>query len=120
MSVEYENMRLLLLEHLRKLSDPVWRRENWAQGRPPVESWGSFDDFLDFLYDDSGVLNDPEGSLGYVLKNDDEVSAISELRDSIDAGLSEGLDGEGDSLQHPGWEAITAAVQRAVRILTER
>ncbi|MFD6994383.1 hypothetical protein [Streptomyces sp. NPDC059943] len=85
-----------------------------------MESWGSFDDFLDFLYDDSGVLNDPEGSLGYVLKDADEASAISEFRDAIDAGLSEGLDGEGESLQHPDWEVITAAAQRAVRIMTER
>lgn len=119
MSVEYENMRLLLLEHLRRLSDPVWRRENWTQGRPSAESWGSFDDFLDFLYDDSGVLNDPEGSLGYVLKDAAEVSAIAHLRDVIDAGLSAGLDGEGESLRHPGWEAITSAAQRVVRMLTE-
>ncbi|MFE3252294.1 hypothetical protein [Streptomyces sp. NPDC059209] len=119
MNVEYENMRLLLLEHLRCLSDPVWRRNNWTQGHPPAESWGSFDDFLDFLYDDSGVLNDPEGALGYVLKDADEVSAVADLRDAIDAGLSAGLDGEGESLRHPGWEAITTAAQRAVRTMTE-
>lgn len=113
-------MRLLLLEHLRKLSDPAWRRANWAQGRPSVESWGSFDDFLDFLYDDSGVLNDPEGSLGYVLKDADEVSAVTDLKDTIDAALSAGLDGEGEALQHPDWPAITTAAQHAVRVMTEQ
>jgi hypothetical protein len=115
--VQYVEMRELFVHYLERLADPAWRARNWGEIGPREKGWGSFDDFLNFLYDDSGVLHDPYGSVGYVLKDAREASAIHRLQESIDTGLAGGLDGEGQALEDPSWDQVTQAAREALVVL---
>ncbi|MFF3547471.1 hypothetical protein ACFYXD_37270 [Streptomyces platensis] len=96
-----------------KLSDRGWQEENWTN---EPSSSSCFDDALDF-FDDSGVLDEPRGRLGYVLVDEAEVAAMVALNSALDSVLKEkGTSVEGVTRSR-GWAAVVEAADEALRTL---
>ncbi|MFH9757273.1 SCO4402 family protein [Streptomyces griseus] len=115
--VQYPEMRALILEHLTRLANPAWRASNLKKDSS-VDL--DFDDLVNFLYDTSGLLNDPRGALGITLHGLDEVEAVQRLRDAFEAAIEEGgLSGE-DSGTDPLWDLIGDKSATVVDMLSAR
>ncbi|MFF8988275.1 hypothetical protein ACF08E_33475 [Streptomyces globisporus] len=116
-SVQYPEMRALILEHLTRLADPDWRASNLKeQGSVELD----FDDLVNFLYDTSGLLNDPRGALGFTLGGLDEVEAVQRLRNAFEAAIEEGgLSGESPGTD-PLWDLIGEEAATVVGVLSAR
>ncbi|WP_158711240.1 hypothetical protein [Streptomyces sp. NRRL S-1824] len=115
-SVEYPEMRALVISHLAGLKSVRWRVQNLGN---ESEGGVGFADLVDFLFDTSGLLNDPVGALSLTLGSEDEVGVVTRLREAFNVAIDEdGLDGEvrGDDAR---WEQIGLAAERAYRVLTE-
>lgn len=116
-NVQYPEMRALILEHLTRLADPAWRASNLKKNCS-VEL--DFDDLVNFLYDTSGLLNDPRGALGLTLGDLDEVEAVQRLRDAFEAAIEEGdLSGE-SPVTDPLWDLIGDESATVVEVLSAR
>lgn len=106
-------IRSQLIDWLMKLSDRGWQEENWTN---EPSSSSCFDDALDF-FDDSGVLDEPRGRLGYVLVDEAEVAAMVALNSALDSVLKEkGTSVEGVTRSR-GWAAVVEAADEALRTL---
>ncbi|MFH9607495.1 hypothetical protein [Streptomyces sp. NPDC017448] len=116
-SVQYPEMRGLIIEHLARLADPDWRASNLQKGSS-VEL--DFDGLVNFLYDTSGLLHDPRGALGLTLGGFEEVEAIQRLRDTFEAAIEEGgLTGENPGTD-PLWDVIGDESATVVDVLPAR
>ncbi|MFJ1739951.1 hypothetical protein ACIOG4_14845 [Streptomyces microflavus] len=109
-------MRILILDHLLKLASPGWRSLNLQKGNAEELD---FDDLLNFLYDTSGLLNDPEGLLGLTLDNRSEVDAVNRLKAAFEAAMEEGGLGAQNSGSDPLWDRIGHESKEAARLLSE-
>ncbi|WP_408993732.1 SCO4402 family protein [Streptomyces sp. 1268] len=115
--VQYPEMRALILEYLTRLADPAWRASN-LKSDSSVEL--DFDDLVNFIYDTSGLLNDPRGALGFTLGSLDEVEAVQRLRDAFEAAIEEGgLSGESPGTD-PMWDLIGDEAATVVDVLSAR
>ncbi|MET8731307.1 hypothetical protein ABZV81_29655 [Streptomyces parvus] len=115
--VQYPEMRALVLEHLARLADPAWRASNLKEDSSAELN---FDDLVNFLYDTSGLLNDPRGALGFTLGSLDEVEAVQRLRDAFEAAIEEGgLSGESLGTD-PLWDLIGDEAATVVDVLSAR
>jgi hypothetical protein len=66
---------------------------------------------LDFL-DDTGVVDDPAGRIGYILYDEREAAALKRLGDALDAALASG--------DRDQWLKIAPAARDAHQVLSER
>ena len=80
-------LRDQLREHLERLSDGEWL----VSVAPPHDSTDSpLDEILDF-FDDAGVVDEPAGRIGYVLKDEGEAAALVEFGEVLDEALNESV-----------------------------
>ncbi|MCX4826000.1 hypothetical protein OG883_40710 [Streptomyces sp. NBC_01142] len=106
-------IRSQLIDWLVKLSDREWQEENWASQAPGASD---LDEALDF-FDDSGVLAEPTGRLGYVLVDDEEVSAMAALNSSLDSVLSSSVSSDAEMIHSQGWGDVVAAAREALKAM---
>jgi hypothetical protein len=104
-----------LVEWLARLADAVWQEENWAGNDP-----GSFplDDALDF-FDDTGVLAEPQGRIGFVLVDEAEVLAMSTLNSVLDRAISTSALSDGEIIHSGLWGDVVEAAQEALIVMGE-
>ncbi|WP_407697034.1 SCO4402 family protein [Streptomyces dysideae] len=108
-------LRTQLVEWLRRLSSREWQERNWL---PTARAGVGFDDALDF-FDDTGVLDEPSGRIGFILLNDREAVALEELNRVLDdAASGKGMSDE-EIIHSAGWVDVVAAAQRALVALGE-
>ncbi|WP_446750740.1 SCO4402 family protein [Streptomyces sp. G7(2002)] len=106
-------IRTQLIDWLVKLSDRGWQEENWV-AYPSSSS--RFDDALDF-FDDSGVLDEPRGRLGYVLVDEAEVAAMAALNSALDSVLTGDSSGDEERIPSQEWGKVAKAANEALRTL---
>ncbi|MGW6056065.1 SCO4402 family protein [Streptomyces sp. NPDC055189] len=102
-----------LLDWLAKLGDRGWQKENWGN---PDAAASTLDEVLDF-FDDSGVLDEPSGRLGYVLLDDGEVSAMMALNSALDVVLSSPAGSDEEIIRSRAWGDVVAAARDALELL---
>ncbi|MCX5409834.1 hypothetical protein OHA37_39070 [Streptomyces sp. NBC_00335] len=73
------------------------------------------DEALDF-FDDSGVLAEPSGRLGFVLFDDVEVSAMTVLNSALDSALSSASN-DAEIIHSQAWGEVVAAAREALNIM---
>ncbi|MEH0446080.1 MULTISPECIES: SCO4402 family protein [unclassified Streptomyces] len=115
--VELPEMRKSVLSAVHALSDEGYQRRVWIRKEYPDE--GYYDDFetnLHILFDDTPVLDDPESSVGMILRSRDEAGALKGLAVAIDSLLArEGGDREDvDYINSPLWGAVVSAASIAL------
>ena len=81
-----------------------------------------YDDFLlnlHVLYDDTTVMDDPEGAIGDILRDAREARALAPLRDALDDLLKRhpGLTDE-QYLATPEWQTVLATAGAAWAVLS--
>ncbi|MGX6738988.1 SCO4402 family protein [Streptomyces xantholiticus] len=107
-------VRAQLVDWLLKLSGRGWQEDEWVYGD---SSGPGLDDALDF-FDDSGVLDAPRGTLGFVLINEEEVSAMEELNRALDRAISISPS-DGEIVRSPAWLDVVAAARAALNAMNE-
>jgi hypothetical protein len=108
-------VRVQLVDWLLKLSDRGWQENRLTYGD---SSGPGLDDALDF-FDDSGVLDAPRGALGFVLVNEEEVSAMEELNRALDRAISISSSDE-EIVRSPAWIDVMAAARAALAAMNEK
>ncbi|WP_329276507.1 SCO4402 family protein [Streptomyces sp. NBC_01451] len=104
-------LRLQLVEWLRRLCSREWQEKNWL---PVAQAGVGFDDALDF-FDDTGVLDEPSGRIGFILLNDRKAVALEQLNRVLDGVVSgRGMSDE-EIIHSVGWVDVVAAAQCALR-----
>jgi len=99
-------LREELLEHLATLSDPAWlSRAIDVNGRAN----DTMDPLLDF-FDDTGVVEEPAGRIGYILLDQNEADALAMLGAAVDEALAN------PSVKR--WHAVAAAAREALTVLS--
>lgn len=106
-------IRSQLVDWLVKLGDRDWQEEHWGD---QVAGVSGLDEVLDF-FDDSGVLAEPSGRLGYVLADDEEVSAMAELNFALDSVLSSSASTDAEVIHSHGWGDVVAAARKALKAM---
>jgi len=104
-----------LIYWLLRLSDRGWQEENWGSkkyGDPGL------DEALDF-FDDSGVLAEPRGRLGFVLIDEAEVVAMEALNSVLDSAISVPSSTDAEILQSTAWDGVVDAARRALVAMGE-
>jgi hypothetical protein len=72
---------------MERLSDGEWL----MSVAPPHDSTDSpLDEILDF-FDDAGVVDEPAGRIGYVLKDEREAAALVEFGEVLEEALNESV-----------------------------
>ncbi|MFI6964948.1 hypothetical protein [Streptomyces sp. NPDC050149] len=106
-------LRSELLEWLVRLSDQDWQEEYWAHGAPAS---AGFDVALDF-FDDSGVLAEPNGRVGYILVDEGEVILMNVLKSALDSSISSSLSSDEEIIHSRAWSDVVAAAREALRVM---
>jgi hypothetical protein len=114
-------MRNEVIGAIRALADPNYQEAVWIRREYPHP--GYYDDFdlnIHILYDDTGVCEDPFGSIGSYLKSKREAEVVSQLADALNALLAAEGDDRSDSeyLGSPHWQAVVHAASTAYEVLT--
>ncbi|MGW1067142.1 hypothetical protein ACWD4F_21815 [Streptomyces aureus] len=104
--LEYQDMHRLFIECIEILADSEKRRA-MLHVDPNGRGLG-FDDVLNFLYDDSGILRDPIGSVGLTIMPG-QLNSVTCLRDSLDVIVDSG---EGERCVA---DSLWVEVERAAR-----
>jgi len=108
-------VRAELIEWLVRLSDRGWQEENWMS-RDPGNS--GLDEALDF-FDDSGVLAEPRGRLGFVLVDEEEVAAMQALNSVLDRAISAPSSSDEEIIQTRAWGDVIDASRGALVAMGE-
>jgi ABC-type glycerol-3-phosphate transport system substrate-binding protein len=78
--MKYPEMRVELLGYLKDLSDFDYQKDCWVNGKCPA---GIQHDELDysvhFLFDDTGLADDPDGQIGVFLNSKEEAEVVEFL-----------------------------------------
>jgi len=113
--VAHPYLRDEILDAIRELADPEHQRVVWP--RPIYLE--SFDEVIHWLYDDTRVFDDPEGSIGYYLRNPHEARVMHPLRRALDT-LLDALGGDltdEEYVASPLWNPVLDAARTALAVL---
>lgn len=110
--VEFPDARLNVVAVLESLADTGHQRRVWLdRGPAPDDAVDNLDLVVHVLFDDSRVLEDPEETVGEVLRSRDEARAARALAEVLGPLVDE-LGDVGDEvyLASPRWpDVVTAA-----------
>ena len=91
--------------HLANLANEQWVTAELDDECRPGDA---LDEALDFL-DDTGIVDAPEGRIGYVLLDKQEAAAMRQLGSVLDAAL--------DKRAHERWHQVSAAARKGLAAL---
>lgn len=116
-TVEFPSMRREVMRALAALSDPDYQAAVWIdENYPHPGFYDAFSETVHALFDDQGVLPDPEASVGTILLSGSEVVRLFELGRLLDHLLDSHDRGTSDVayLEDPSWPLIVAAAGLAL------
>ncbi|MFF1257580.1 hypothetical protein ACFVZT_12220 [Streptomyces sp. NPDC058321] len=112
-------LRSQLIDWLTMLSDRDWQERNWVLAAEEERGGGvTLDAALDF-FDDSGVLEEPDGRIGFVLVDEKESAAMAELNSALDAAISGPASSDSEIIETPAWSGVVDAARHALIVLTD-
>lgn len=79
-TLKYPEMREELLHAIHSLANAEYQLKVWVnqESQPGIE-YDCFDFVVHFIYDDSELAEDPEGAIGLLVKNAQEVQLIKDV-----------------------------------------
>ncbi|MFG2917007.1 hypothetical protein ACGF0D_29485 [Kitasatospora sp. NPDC048298] len=107
--------RLHVVPAVVALASPTWQREVWLD-RDRFEDLGYT---VHVLFDDFCDADDPQRSLGYSLRTEEEVELMARLGaayGTVQAAVGAGAPGEA-YLDSPDWPAVVAAAARLAQVM---
>jgi hypothetical protein len=83
--IRYPELRAVLRETVKNLSDGEYQRRVWIRHEFPYPGfYDSFSEAIHVIYDDLNLADRPRGAIGYVLYGTVELEALSELIEKLD------------------------------------
>ena len=83
-SLRYPEMRANLRAFTESLADQAYQKRIWIE-RQPSAAHDTFTDVVHFFYDDTRLADDPDGCVGWFLRDASEVGAVRALTSALDA-----------------------------------
>lgn len=113
------SMRKELVDYLQGLSDREYQYQAWVNNRRIGGGHDELDYAVHFLYDDTNLARDPISTVGWILKNNDEVDLISDLVRQLDHIFDKyGLDlTDKEYIETMEWEAVIKSAAAAKKHL---
>lgn len=121
-TVKFPKMRLELLEILRGLSDLEYQERVWVLDQSDnLKRHDNFDMAIHFLYDDTLLSRDPVAAIGIILRNMEEVEAITVLINAIDDLFDKyGMNmKDAEYIHTPDWQKILSSAASALALLQQ-
>lgn len=121
-SLQYPNMRVELIEYLKELADPDYQERFWIRGEVREGLMDGLDFPIDFLFDDTRFADDPERTVGVMVYDEREMTAVVKVVNAIDAVFDDiGLEATDEIyVRSRLWPGVIAAASEALRILGEK
>ncbi|CAM4247552.1 CdiI immunity protein domain-containing protein [Bordetella tumbae] len=112
-------MRKELIDYLQGLADKDYQYKAWVNDQRPGGGHDELNYAIHFLYDDTNLAGDPRSTLGWFLKNDEEVVSISDLVKKIDFVFGKyGLElTDKEYIEKPEWDDVVQAAKTALRTM---
>ena len=100
------------------MSDVEFQRKAWVNGEyPPRVQLDNSDLVINFLFDDTQLAEDPESTIGWFLKNEEQARAVKRVADPIDKILDDNDDlTDEEYIALPEWEGVVKAAQEALEV----
>lgn len=120
--VKFPQLRAELISYLRSLSDIQYQMDVWVAHLPKEGVvYDEFDYSIHFLYDDTGLAEDPYAEVGEILKSVEEADAIRSLVEAIDRLFAvHGLNLSDEEYIHKSeWASVVGKAQRAQALISE-
>lgn len=118
---KYPFLRRELLMSVQALSDKDYQREAWVNRKfPPGIEWDSLSVAVDFLFNDSGLSDDPAGAIGLFLL-DNEIHGVIEMIKRMDIVFEKYGDHCSDLeyISKPEWDDVVMAAKTLLAIIVE-
>lgn len=117
--IRYPDMRAEVLGALQALSDPEYQQRVWVRHELPAPN--HYDEFkyrIHILYDDTTVFENPQVAIGDILRGEEEVQALTPLKDALDSLFDKYGTKLADEeyLGLPEWAAVVEAAQAALDV----
>ncbi|MFE3142886.1 hypothetical protein [Streptomyces scopuliridis] len=74
------------------------------------------DHMLDF-FDDTGILDDPMGRVGSILRDEKEANVMGKLKSAIDRAIQATPGNDAGMIRSHTWEPVVAAAQEVLRVM---
>ncbi|MGW3252456.1 SCO4402 family protein [Streptomyces fungicidicus] len=104
-------LRDQLIDWLRKIGDRGWQEEKWT-----LTADSGLDHMLDF-FDDTGVLDDPVGRVGFILRDEGEVHVMRRLNSAIDQAIQASPGSDVGIIRSQSWELVVVAAREALQVM---
>lgn len=117
--LRYPNLRSNLLLFLKELSDTEYQ-SNYLISSTIAHDQFDIDEIYHFFFDDTNLAENPEGCIGQILFDNDEVkliSAVTEILKEILKDLSDS--GNDEYTSHPYWRDVVDKASLALKKLSE-
>ena len=113
--LKYPSMRWELIDYLQGLSDKEHQYHAWVNNERPGGGHDELNYAIHFLYDDTDLARDPLSTVGWILKNNEEVSLISNLIRKLDLVFNKyGLElTDKEYIEKIEWEDVIRAAKAA-------
>ncbi|MEV0521878.1 hypothetical protein AB0I66_00485 [Streptomyces sp. NPDC050439] len=108
-------LRTQLIDWLSTMADRDWQEANWSSADA---NDSAIDEVLD-SFDDTRLLEQPEGRVGYILADSREVAAMNRQRAALDATLSPTSPSDAEMVRSDGWRTVIAAARAAHEAMTK-
>jgi hypothetical protein len=121
--VRWAQRRHTLACYLYELASPAVQQQRWIEGKEAGPGLMSGLDFVvHFLFDDTELAENPEGTIGDILLDDLEVAAIRNVSRTLDQAMKDvGRDkADLDYISSRSWSPVVLAAQKAYRLLRPR
>lgn len=117
--LSYPNIRSDLLLFLKELSD-VGFQGNYLNSPDTAHDQFDIDEIYHFFFDDTDLAVDPEGCIGQILFDIDEVRVISGVTSALKKILADlGDSGNDKFISHPYWENVIDNASCALKKISE-
>jgi hypothetical protein len=120
-ALKYPFLRRELLMSVQALSGKDYQREAWVNRKfPPGIEWDSLSVAVDFLFNDSGLSDDPAGAIGLFLLKD-ELNGIAEVIKRMNIVFEKYGDhcSDLDYISTPEWNDVVMAAKSILVLILE-
>jgi hypothetical protein len=122
LTLQYPSMREELLDTLKGLSDYEYQVRAWIEHHLPPGQFDDLDLAVHFLYDDTGLAEDPKGAIGVFLYDETEVALVSQVIDALNLVFEKyGLDKtDAEYINSDLWSEVLKTASIAFQELNSR
>lgn len=121
--LKYLEMRVELLETLRSLADAEYQKKAWVnQDFPPGIEYDEFDYAVHFIYDQAGLAEDPEGTIGLFVQDQQELEMIKAVVDALERVFQAvGMKATDEEyISCPEWSDVLKTAQKAMHVMKNK